>query len=264
MDPATTSVGGGAILMGGLDQSDVSVPDVIKATETGARKIAALPIALHDAAAATPSGQPILIGGGEPSHDEIWTISPTGSASLAGRLPAAASDVAAAAIGSTVYVVGGYTGETPLDTIVAWRGTGPGRVVGHIPHSLRYAAVAAAGSSLIIAGGTSGDQATRDVYAFDPATSALTRIGALPHSLTHAAAAYLNGRVYVIGGRRGVPGSQTDAVLSIDPSTGSVTPAGHLPMALSDTGVASLGGEILVAGGEERSGRLSQAIYVLR
>jgi N-acetylneuraminic acid mutarotase len=82
--------------------------------------------------------------------------------------------------------------------------------------------------------------------------------------LTHAAAAYLNGRVYVIGGRRGVPGSQTDAVLSIDPSTGSVTPAGHLPMALSDTGVASLGGEILVAGGEERSGRLSQAIYVLR
>jgi N-acetylneuraminic acid mutarotase len=153
---------------------------------------------------------------------------------------------------------------TPLDTIVAWSGGGGGRVVAHIPHPLRYAAVAAAGSRLIIAGGTSGDQATRDVYAFDPVASVLTRIGALPHSLTHAAAAALNGRVYVIGGRGGVQGSQTSTVLSIDPSTGSVTPAGRLPTPLSDAGAASLGREILVAGGQQRSGRLSDAIYLLR
>jgi N-acetylneuraminic acid mutarotase len=92
----------------------------------------------------------------------------------------------------------------------------------------------------------------------------LTRIGALPHSLTHAAAAALNGRVYVIGGRGGVQGSQTSTVLSIDPSTGSVTPAGRLPTPLSDAGAASLGREILVAGGQQRSGRLSDAIYLLR
>ena len=176
----------------------------------------------------------------------------------------AASDVAAAAIGSTVYVVGGYTGVTPLDTIVAWSGTDRGRVVAHIPHPLRYAAVAAAGSRLVIVGGTSGDQATGDVYAFDQATTVLTRIGTLPRPLTHAAAAYLNGRVYVIGGRGGEQGTQTDAVLSIDPSTGSVTPAGRLPSALSDAGVASLGREVLVAGGRERSGLLSDAVYLLR
>jgi hypothetical protein len=77
-----------------------------------------------------------------------------------------ASDVAAAVIGGTVYVVGGYTGTAPLSTVGAWTGSGVGRVVAHLPHPLRYAAVGATGGRLIIAGGTSGIEATGDVYAF--------------------------------------------------------------------------------------------------
>jgi Kelch motif len=58
--------------------------------------------------------------------------------------PAPSSDQPAAAIGNTVYVVGGYTGSQWLDTIVAWRpGTQP-RIVAHLPFALRYAAVTAA------------------------------------------------------------------------------------------------------------------------
>src|SRR5256885_6280646 len=44
-----------------------------------------------------------------------------GANRIAGRLPRPASDVSAAVVGNTAYVVGGYDGAQPLDTIVAWR-----------------------------------------------------------------------------------------------------------------------------------------------
>jgi N-acetylneuraminic acid mutarotase len=264
MDPATAAVGSGAVLMGGLDQADVSVADVVQAGAGGARKLGTLPTALHDAAAATLGGQAVLIGGGEPSHNEIWTVSANGNATLAGHLPAAGSDVSAATIGTTVYVVGGYTGTQPLDTIVAWTGTGTGRVVAHIPHPVRYAAVTAAAGKLIIAGGTSGATATTDVYSFDPASGQVSRIGAMPHAITHAAAAYLNGTVFVIGGRGSNQGTQTANIRAINPSTGAVTLAGKLPIRVSDTGAAAVGNEVLVVGGRELSGHVSDGVYVLR
>jgi hypothetical protein len=178
--------------------------------------------------------------------------------------PAAASDVAAGVINGTAYVVGGYTGVVPLDTIVAWSGSGTGRVVGHLPHPVRYAAVAAIGGRLIIAGGTSGDVATREVYSFDPVDGQVHQIGLLPHELTHAAGAALGDRVYVIGGRGPDQGTQTNVILSVNPVTGRVRPAGHLPVALSDVGAATIGGMVMVAGGRQPSGVLSNRLYELR
>jgi N-acetylneuraminic acid mutarotase len=167
-------------------------------------------------------------------------------------------------VGGTVYVVGGFTGVAPLDTIVAWSGSGTGRVVARLPHPVRYAAVTATGGRLIIAGGTSGDSATRDVYSFDPTDGQIREIGLLPHALTHASAAALDGRAYVIGGRGAVQGSQTAAILALDPVSGRIRPAGRLPVALSDAGVATIGAVVMLAGGREASGVLSATLYVLR
>jgi N-acetylneuraminic acid mutarotase len=163
-----------------------------------------------------------------------------------------------------VYVVGGYTGAVPLDTIVAWSGSGTGRVVGHLPHPIRYAAVAAIHGEVIVAGGTSGEDATRQVYSFDPLSGRVRQIGLLPRPLTHAAGARLGNRVYVIGGRGSDQGTQTSAILSIDPATGRVRPAGRLPVALSDVGAATLGATVMVAGGREPSGTLSRQVFLLR
>ena len=116
-------------------------------------------------------------------------VGPAESRVAVGQLPVGASDVAAAAIGRDVYVVGGYTGTAPLSTIVAWSGSGAGRVVARLPHPLPYAAVAAVAGRLIVAGGTSGTTATSYVYEFYPSSGRLLRIGALPRPLTHAAAA---------------------------------------------------------------------------
>ena len=135
---------------------------------------------------------------------------------------------------------------------------------GRLPHPVRYAAVAAIGGRLIVAGGTSGDQATREVYSFDPSSGRVTLIGTLPSPLTHAAAAALGDLVYVIGGRGAVQGSQTASILAVDPISGRIRPAGHLPVALSDVGAATIGGAVMIAGGRQSSGVLSARVYALR
>ena len=262
-NPATTPLGGRAILMGGLDQTIASSADVVVADQRGSRLVSQLPYAVHDAAAATLGGRAYLLGGGEPSRDEILAVDPAGRATVAGRLPAPASDVAAAAIGREIYVVGGYTGTAPLDTIVAWSGSGVGKVVATLPHAVRYAAVTGDAGHLVIVGGTVGDAASAAVYSFDPGTGRVVQVGALPRPITHAGAAELDGRVYIIGGRGSAQGTQTPEVLALDPASGRVRPAGRLPVALSDVGTATVPGGIIVAGGRELSGAVSDRLYLL-
>ena len=159
--------------------------------------------------------------------------------------------MAAAAIGSTAYVVGGFTETTPLRTIVAFTPGGTTRVVAMIPRPLRYAAVAAVGGRPLIAGGTSGETAQRAILAFDPASGTVRQIGELPHALTHAAGASLNGAMYVLGGRGEGLDEQTSAILAIDPASGAV---GRQAPALSDVGAASLADRIVAVGGRDRAG----------
>lgn len=262
--PATTAVGGHALLMGGLDEADTSTSDVFVAGAAGSRKLGTLPYGLHDAAAATIGSTAYLIGGGEPSLNQIISVDRRARSSVVGYLPAAASDVAAATVGRTVYIVGGYTGTEPLETIVAWTGSVPTRIVARLPHPIRYAAVASAGGKLIIVGGTSGESATADVYSFDPTTRRVRRIAVLNRPITHAAAATLNGLVYVIGGRGGYEGTQRPDIFAVNPATGHVRGAGRLPVALSDVGAATVGHTVIVAGGRQTSGAPSDRVFLLR
>jgi N-acetylneuraminic acid mutarotase len=163
-------------------------------------------------------------------------------------------------IGETAYVVGGYTGAAPLDTIVAWSPKAGPRVVGHLPLPLRYAAVAATPSGIVIAGGTAPDGPTGAILGFNPSTGAVKQLGHLPFPLTHASAVYVDGRVVVVGGRRELTGAQTQAILAIDPATGTVRTVGQLPQPLSDAAVALTGGRITVAGGDSGNGPQSSIL----
>src|SRR4029077_8497395 len=122
--------------------------------------------------ASAVGGKAYLFGGGViTSFSAVARISSTGETQPAGQLPPPTSALATTVIAGTVYIIGGYTGQTPLRTILAWRpGGAPARVVGMLPKPLRYAPVAAQGGRLLIAGGTSGAAASRDVYRFDPGT----------------------------------------------------------------------------------------------
>jgi N-acetylneuraminic acid mutarotase len=241
--------------MGGLSSADVSVSGVELARAVRPRTVGQLPVATHDAAAApAPGGGAYFFGGGEPSKDAILKVSPRGSVKSAGKLPVAASDVAAAELRGRYYIVGGYTGTQPLSSIVEWRPGSAARVVAHTPAPLRYAAVATAGDEIVIAGGTIGTAASRSVYAFTPANRRVRRIARLPRPLTHSSAATLNGTVYLLGGRAALQGTQTARILAVDPRTGKVRNAGRLPRAVSDAGAATVAGAILLAGGRDAAG----------
>ncbi len=261
-DAAAVTVGPHTfLLIGGIDQGETSLASIVSATSSQARTIGNLPAALHDASAGFASGSAYLFGGGVvSSFPQITKVNTDGTTQPAGELPTPASDVASATIAETVYIVGGYTGVTPLHTILAWRPGGQLHAVGLLPKPLRYAAVAAVGGALVIAGGTSGESASRDIYRFDPSTAKLTKIGLLPQPLTHAAAAAVNGAAFVFGGRGPSPTSQTRAILAISPN-GKVTHAGLLPIGLSDLAAVPLEGHIVVAGGRDQSGRVHSEIF---
>jgi N-acetylneuraminic acid mutarotase len=264
-DPAAaTDAHGSTVLIGGLSAADVSVAGIELTDGSSAHPAGALPAALHDATAASIGGQIYFFGGGDTgSSDQILRIAPGASAAVVGHLPAPASDVAAATIGDTAYVAGGYTGQTPLATIVAWRPGTAAHVVARLPTPIRYAAVAVSGGKLVIAGGTTPSGASAAVYEFDPASGAVARIASLPRPLTHAAAASLGRFVYVIGGRGVDLSSQTSQILAVDPTAGTVKPAGRLPVALSDAAAIATAGRILVAGGRDPRGEVHADVLTL-
>ena len=195
-------------------------------------------------------------GNGVRQLDQILRIDRrSGRVTSAGRLPAPSSDQAAAVLGGTAYIVGGYTGSSWLDTIVAYTPRTGARVVGHLPTPVRYAAVAAARGRIVVAGGSlPSGAATGAVYAFDPQAGTVRRIATLPHPTTHAAAAAIGSTVFVLGGRGAALDSQTRRIVAIDLPTARVRSAGLLPEALSDLAAVTISGRVLVAGGRGASG----------
>jgi N-acetylneuraminic acid mutarotase len=251
---------GNFLLIGGIDQAEASLASIVSANDSQARTIGTLSTNLHDASASFVGGAAYLFGGGVlSSFSQITRVDANGSSQPAGQLPTPASDVTSATIGETVYIVGGYTGQTPLRTILAWRPGEHTHVAGMLPKPLRYAAAAVAGGQLVIVGGTSGEAASQDIYRFDPPTRRLTILGVLPRPLTHAAVAELNGTVFVFGGRGSSPTSQTRQILAIS-ANGKVQPVGMLPAALSDLAAVSLGGHIVIAGGRDGGGHVHDEI----
>jgi hypothetical protein len=263
--PATTGIAGGRVLaIGGLSAADTSTDQIfLLGPSRSARAVGHLPAPLHDSGAATVVGRTYLFGGGNVgSSADILEITRRGRTSSVSRLPVGASDISAASIAYTAYIVGGYTGTRPLRTILAFTPGKPVHVVAHLPRPLRYAAVAAVGNVVLIAGGTSGTAAQRAVLRFDPRSGRVTRIGELAKPLTHAAGAGLGGRFYVIGGRGDAVDSASAAVRDVDPVTGRVRSAGRLPIALSDVGAANGLGGIVVVGGRDSAGRVHDEVLI--
>ena len=259
-DAAAAAVGArSALVMGGLTASDLSSADIVQAGLDGARRVGALPRALHDTAAVTLAGGTFLFGGGDgvAQHAEILRVTANGRTAVVGHLPAPSSDQAAAAVGDTAYVVGGYDGTHWLDTIVAWKPGSPARVVAHLPSALRYAAATAVGNRLVIAGGSRPDgSATDAVLVYTPGGRVVV-LGRLSAPTTHAAAAALGSTAYVIGGRGATAGTPTSAVVAVDLAHRKLPIVGHLPLPLSDLAAVGLGDRILVAGGRGRAGTVS-------
>lgn len=235
-------------ILGGLTAADASTAAVLSVDPAKATAPAAgpsLPSAVHDAAGAVINGKPTLFGGG--SASSVSTVQQPGTQPI-GQLPTVRSDLAAAAVGNTVYLVGGYDGTTPRRDVLATTDGRTFRTVATLPEGVRYPAVAALGSTVYIVGGELASGAsTTAIVALNTTTDQVRIVGQLPQPLSHASAMVLDNTVVVAGGTNGT--ARTDQIWRINTTTGVASSAGLLPYAVADAGSAVLGGVGYLVGG---------------
>jgi hypothetical protein len=171
-----------------------------------------------------------------------------------GSLPQALSKAAAVALpDGRLMVLGGYTGNASLDTILA----GPPsrlRVVGHLPQPTHDAAAAVLGGSVYLFGG--GESVSLpSVVRVDPGTGSVAGVPALGEPLSDLGAAAIGGRAYLVGGYTGT--QFASAILRYRGQT-----VARLPTGTRYAGVAALGRTIYVAGGLTIAGA-TRAVYAV-
>ncbi|HMC72597.1 MAG TPA: kelch repeat-containing protein, partial [Mycobacteriales bacterium] len=175
--------------------------------------------------------------------------------SIVGSLPQPRSDSAAATIGATAFVVGGFTGHGMARDVLATSDGHSFRVVGRLRIGVRYPAVAAVGHYVYVVGGelatTEGTLAggqTDAVQRIDPTNGEVRVIGHLGKGLGHATAFAVGGRLFVAGGRHGA--TATADVIEVSVQDGTWHRVGRLPRAMSDSAAAVVGSQAWLVGGE--------------
>jgi hypothetical protein len=236
---------GRLVVLGGTGSDRILV-----GTPSHLRLIGHLPGATHDAAAALRGRFAVLYGGGESvSTPTVVRVDPSsGGARVLHPLDEPLSDLGAATIDGTTYLVGGYTGTTYASAILRVGNDDRTTTVARLPTGTRYAGVTALNGKIFLAGGLTTRGESRAIYVFDPATSSVQRIGSLPAPVAHAALASFDGSLYLFARR---------SVIRIEAATGAVTRVGSLPRALTDPTAVTVGHEIVIIGGG------TNAVYAL-
>jgi hypothetical protein len=180
---------------------------------------------------------------------------------VAAHLPTPLSDLVAARIRGTVYLVGGYDGTSPQSSVYATESGTSFRRVARLPIGLRYPAVGTSGGDLVVAGGRTRFGVSPAVYIVDPRKGTTSRIGSLPDGVSEASAiSGSNGRVYILGGRDAAGNAVTDMTV-IDASLRSITPLAPLHTSVSDAAVAHIGRDWYLIGGW-RGANLNQILAI--
>ena len=261
--------GSNLLVLGGLAPGDSTTARAwrIDVTTRHATQSAPLKTAVHDASGAIVAGKPTVFGGGAASTVAAVQQWSTAGGHVVGRLPQPRSDSAAAVVGTTAYVVGGFSGSGMTRDVLATSDGRTFRVVGRLRVGVRYPAVAAVGGAVYVVGGalattegTASGAQTADVQRIDVTTGKVTIVGRLAQPLAHATAFALGGALYVAGGRHGA--TATSAVVRIDLRTGAATRVASLPHGLSDAAAAVVGSTAYLVGGET-SGPAAPASTVL-
>ena len=205
---------------------------------------------VQDAAAAPYAGGVVLAGGLTPadvSSDAIVTATRAGSARV-GRIPTALHDSAAVHIGSAVYLFGGGTATTQLDTILMIDPrTGAAQAAGHLPTDSSDQAAAAIGRTAYIVGGYTGGRWLDTVVAWRPGGTARV-VARLPHTLRYAAVTAVGKRLIIAGGSL-ESGAASDTVYEYIPPAGHVIRLGRLPAQTTHAAAAAIGSLAFVIGG---------------
>jgi N-acetylneuraminic acid mutarotase len=256
--------GSRAVLLGGLRNGSMSSGDVLAFDPAGqsVRRTGTLEKAVHDTAADVVAGAVVLVGGGAASESSDVQRFAGGRTTRIAALPQPRSDLVTAAVGGTLYVIGGYTGRADTPDVLATTDGVHFRVVGRLPVTVRYAAVAVTGTTIWVIGGDHGLAPTDAVQRIDTTTGRISLVGHLRHALGHASAwTRADGTVLVAGGR--LAGDRlTGAVARFDTRSLALSTLGNLPRPTADMGVGVVGGVAYLFGGETAAGRVASVISV--
>ena len=265
-EAVATEPGGGLLVVGGLDSSDVSTSGVFRLDPQSTRvtPVGSLSQPLHDAAATTVRAKTLVLGGGSISTiDEVESLKSGSTGQVVGHLPTPRSDVSAVTLGRSAYVLGGYDGQSPQGSVLQTNDGGHFAAVAQLRKAVRYTAVAVLGRTIYSFGGElASGSATDAIQATDPTTGHTSIVGHLPAPISHASAVELGGRIYLLGGLMGA--SPTSRILVFDPSSRKVRPAGHLPLAVSNAAAATAGGTAYLIGGLGTGGKTLASVIEVR
>ncbi|MGA8744971.1 MAG: hypothetical protein WB507_03805 [Solirubrobacterales bacterium] len=255
---AVVAMPAGPLILGGLDSTSASVAGVFQIDSgTGKlREAGELSGPLHDAAATELGGQVLVFGGGtETSTDTVQALPASGgalstgaTAQPVGHLPTVRSDLSALTIGGRAYVLGGYDGSKPLDSVLQSTDGKSFTQIATLPDPARYMAVAALGGRIFAFGGeTASGGASDAIQEVDPAARSARVIGQLPQALSHAGAVVLGGDIYLLGGEAG--GSASSKIWRFEPGGRALKPAGRLPLAVAGGASTTIGSTGYLIGG---------------
>jgi PQQ-like domain len=249
---------GGPLILGGLDSSSNSVGGVFQLDGVSGqlREAGSLTGPLHDAAAAVLGDRVLVFGGGTAtSTDAVQSLPAPGgtvasgtAATATGNLPTVRSDLSAVTLGGRAYVLGGYDGDKPIDSVLATADGSSFTQVARLPSPARYMAAVPLGGRIYAFGGeTAGGAASDAIQEVDPRAGTARVVGHLPKPVSHASAIVLAGQVYVLGGEVG--GEPAGEIWRFDPGRGAVAAAGRLPRPISGGAATTIGPTGYLIGG---------------
>lgn len=187
----------------------------------------------------------------QPATPEASSVAATtaiGTWTELAEMPRQRSELGAAAIGDTIYIVGGFGGGAMLDCYHP--ATGTWGVGADMPVAVHHPGVTALDGRLYVAGGYTETGATDAVWAYDPSSNTWEARAPLPEPRGALGLAAVDGRLYAIGGAvEQLGGPVTGAVDVYDPSTDSWEPRASLPTPREHLAVAAGDGRIYAIGG---------------
>ncbi len=178
--------------------------------------------------------------------------SASGAWATLARMPSARQEVAVAALGNEIFVIGGFgASAAPVATVESydvatdsWHARAP------YPAPVHHAAAAVVAGRLYVVGGYTGGRVgwarSASLHEYDPAREAWIARASMPTARGALAAVAVGGRLHVLGGdAEGVTGAHE----VYDPRTDRWTPAATMPTARDHLAAVTVGTRVWALGG---------------
>jgi len=226
------------------------------------------PTKRHETGGVVVNGKLYMIGGRKSLPVDVYDPKSNRWSSL-GKTPFEMHHFQPVAIGSKIYIVGGFTGRYPRETPIADvhifdTKNGKWSKGGSIPSKRRRGSAGAAvykGKIYLLGGNTKGHSggAVSWFDEFDPSTGKWKTLASAPDSRDHVSIALVGNKLVAAGGRRsaypdtfGNTVSQTNVY---DFNSNKWQRTSSIPTKRAGAMTVKVGNEVLILGGESKSGK---------